>query len=41
MSETEVPWLNEREMQVWRRWLRVQTELPAALSRRLDPRFAG
>ncbi|GAA1165973.1 MarR family winged helix-turn-helix transcriptional regulator [Ornithinimicrobium humiphilum] len=35
MSETEVPWLNEREMAVWRRWLRVQTELPAALGRAL------
>lgn len=35
MSETEVPWLTEREMRVWRRWLRVQTELPAALARDL------
>jgi DNA-binding MarR family transcriptional regulator len=35
MSESEVPWLNEREMAVWRRWLRVQTELPAALGRAL------
>ena len=35
MSETEVPWLNDREMQVWRRWLRVETELPAALGREL------
>ena len=31
MSEEPTPWLNEQEMQVWRRWLRVQTELPAAL----------
>lgn len=35
MSETEVPWLTDREMQVWRRWLRVQSELPAALGRDL------
>ena len=35
MSETEVPWLNDREMQVWRHWLRVETELPAALGREL------
>lgn len=35
MSETEVPWLNDREMQVWRRWLRVETELPAALGREM------
>ncbi|MGD8150646.1 MarR family winged helix-turn-helix transcriptional regulator [Ornithinimicrobium sp. Y1694] len=35
MSQSETPWLDEREMQVWRRWLRVQTELPAALSRAL------
>lgn len=33
MSEENTPWLNEQEMQVWRRWLRVQTELPAALGR--------
>lgn len=36
MSEHEIPWLNEREQQVWRRWLRVQTELPAALGRALN-----
>ena len=35
MSDREVPWLNDREMEVWRRWLRVQTELPAALARDL------
>ena len=33
MSEEPTPWLNEQEMQVWRRWLRVQSELPAALGR--------
>ena len=33
MSEELTPWLNEQEMQVWRRWLRVQTELSAALGR--------
>lgn len=32
---SEVEWLNEMEMKVWRRWLRVQTELPAALGREL------
>lgn len=33
MADTETPWLNAEEMRVWRRWLRVQTELPAALGR--------
>lgn len=33
MSDDHAPWLNEQEMTVWRRWLRVQTELPAALGR--------
>lgn len=36
MTDLEAPWLNDREMQVWRRWLRVQTELPAALGRALN-----
>ncbi len=36
MAEQEVPWLDEQEMQVWRRWLRVQTELSAALGRELS-----
>lgn len=31
----EIPWLDDREMAVWRRWLRVQTELQAALGRAL------
>lgn len=35
MAVDEVPWLSEREQHVWRRWLRVQTELPAALGRAL------
>lgn len=35
MSDHEVPWLSDREQEVWRRWLRVQTELPAALGRDL------
>ncbi|WP_238154684.1 MarR family winged helix-turn-helix transcriptional regulator [Ornithinimicrobium sufpigmenti] len=35
MSESSTPWLTEREMQVWRRWLRAQTEVPAALGRAL------
>lgn len=33
MSQSETPWLNPCEMRVWRHWLRVQTELPAALGR--------
>lgn len=35
MSETKTRWLSEREMLVWRRWLRAQTEIPAALGRAL------
>lgn len=33
MSDDHTPWLNAQEMQVWRRWLRVESELPAALGR--------
>ncbi|WP_298752421.1 MarR family transcriptional regulator [uncultured Serinicoccus sp.] len=29
------PWLDEDEMRLWRAWLRVQTELPAAMGRAL------
>lgn len=36
MTKAETPWLDDREQQVWRRWLRVQTELPAALGRALS-----
>ncbi|MDO5740645.1 MAG: MarR family winged helix-turn-helix transcriptional regulator [Ornithinimicrobium sp.] len=36
MSEQSVHWLTEAEQQVWRRWLRVQTELPSALGRALS-----
>lgn len=36
MSEVEINWLNEQEMKVWRRWLRAQTELPAALGRAMN-----
>ena len=36
MSEEQVQWLSESEQRVWRRWLRVQTELPAALGRALQ-----
>lgn len=36
MTEHDVPWLDEQEMRVWRRWLRVQTELQAALGRELS-----
>ena len=28
MSESNIRWLSEQEMQVWRRWLRAQTEVP-------------
>jgi DNA-binding MarR family transcriptional regulator len=35
MSESNIRWLSEQEMQVWRRWLRAQTEVPAALGRAL------
>lgn len=35
MSDKNTPWLTEREMLVWRRWLRAQTEVPAALGRAL------
>ncbi|WP_237565935.1 MarR family winged helix-turn-helix transcriptional regulator [Ornithinimicrobium cerasi] len=35
MSDTDTPWLDEQEMTLWRLWLRVQTELPAALGRGL------
>ena len=35
MAELNIEWLSEREMQVWRRWLRAQTEVPAALGRAL------
>lgn len=35
MTAPEVPWLDEEEMRLWRRWLRLQTGLPAALGRAL------
>lgn len=35
MPAPETPWLDEAEMDLWRTWLRVQTELPAALGRAL------
>lgn len=35
MSDTDIPWLDEQEMALWRLWLRLQTELPAALGRAL------
>lgn len=34
-STSPTPWLDEQEMELWRQWLRVQTELPAALGRAL------
>ncbi|MDI3405707.1 MarR family winged helix-turn-helix transcriptional regulator [Streptomyces cavernicola] len=33
--DTETPWLSERRQHIWRNWLRMNTELPAALHRRL------
>ena len=33
--DTETPWLSERRQRIWRNWLRMNTELPAALHRRL------
>jgi len=33
---TEGPWLDDRQQQVWRRWLAVETLLPAALHRELQ-----
>lgn len=33
---TDGPWLDERQQQVWRRWLAVETLLPAALHRELQ-----
>lgn len=36
MSDDHTPWLNAQEMRVWRRWLRVQSELPAALGRAMN-----
>ena len=35
MPSATAPWLDDDEMQLWRAWLRVQTELPAALGRAL------
>ncbi|WP_299051354.1 MarR family transcriptional regulator [uncultured Nocardioides sp.] len=33
---TDGPWLDDRQQQVWRRWLAVETLLPAALHRELQ-----
>ena len=35
MTDSDIPWLDDQEMDLWRRWLRVETELPAALGRAL------
>lgn len=35
MSDIDTPWLDQEEMTLWRLWLRLQTELPAALGRAL------
>jgi len=34
--DTEDVWLDEREQQLWRRWLRLSTELPYRLHRELQ-----
>ncbi|WP_029541740.1 MarR family winged helix-turn-helix transcriptional regulator [Serinicoccus profundi] len=34
-THSPTPWLDEAEMDLWRAWLRVQTELPAAMGRAL------
>jgi DNA-binding MarR family transcriptional regulator len=33
---TDAPWLDDRQQQVWRNWLAVETLLPAALHRELQ-----
>ncbi|MFM9373710.1 MarR family winged helix-turn-helix transcriptional regulator [Streptomyces sp. Da 82-17] len=33
--DTDTPWLSERRQRIWRNWLRMNAELPAALHRRL------
>lgn len=35
MPTPQTPWLDEDEQELWRGWLRVQTQLPAALGRAL------
>ena len=35
MTDSDILWLDDQEMALWRRWLRVETELPAALGRAL------
>ena len=36
MATDETPWLDDRQQQVWRAWLRVGSRLPAALNRQLQ-----
>lgn len=36
MSDDECPWLAPQQHRVWRLWLEVATELPAALNRQLS-----
>lgn len=34
--DTDAPWLTDGQQRVWRRWLRINAELPAALHRQLQ-----
>lgn len=34
--ESASPWLTEKQQRTWRRWLRLNAELPAALNRQLQ-----
>ena len=36
MAADDTPWLDDRQQQVWRAWLRVGSRLPAALNRQLQ-----
>ncbi|GAA2140281.1 MarR family transcriptional regulator [Nocardioides koreensis] len=36
MATDQTPWLDDRQQQVWRDWLRVGSRLPAALNRQLQ-----
>ena len=36
MATDDTPWLDDRQQQVWRAWLRVGSRLPAALNRQLQ-----
>jgi DNA-binding MarR family transcriptional regulator len=36
VATDDTPWLDDRQQQVWRAWLRVGSRLPAALNRQLQ-----